>query len=150
MRKEGYTLAELMIVVLIMGVMAAVAIPRLQVKAIRHKKADAVARKIVSDLRRARAMALHDAAINANGYEILMIGSPFTGYQIDNLDSLETLDTFTFESNVTVTSGADQFDFGPLGNLTKGVGSTLNVSSEEQSYTISFVTATGTVVLTED
>jgi len=133
-----------------MGVLAAVTVPRLQWTAIRHKEAHAAARKLLGDLRRARAMAMSDAATNNKGFEIVTDGtSPATGYDIDNLDSHETVDTVTFDTHVIVTAGDDKYDFGPLGNLTKG-GDDIVIASDGQSYTISFVASTGAVILTEN
>ncbi len=149
MKKEGYTFTELMVVVLIMGVMAAVAIPRLQFKVIRHKEADSAARKLVSDLRRARSLALRDAASNSAGYRIHLIGSaPFSGYNLTHVGTVEIMDTVTFDTHVTVTSGIVNYKFGPLGNLTHGAGGQIEISSEDQSYSISIVVATGAVILT--
>ena len=149
MKQNGFTFAEIVVVVLIMGVLAAVTVPRLQWTAIRYKQAHAAARKLVADLRRARAMAMTDAATNNKGFEIVMVGHPSTtGYQLEDLDSHDTLETVTFDTHVTVAAGDSKYDFGPLGNLTKG-GNDIVITSEGRSYTISFVSTTGAVVLTE-
>ena len=92
-------------------------------------------------------MALRDAAENAKGFELQRIGTPWTGYQIDNLDSHVTLDTRTFDSGITV-NGGQKYDFGRLGNLTTG-GSAIVLSADGKTYTITFVAATGAVKCTE-
>jgi hypothetical protein len=73
-----------------------------------------------------------------------------TGYDIDDLDSHDTLDTYVFDDDVTVTAGTNKYDFGPLGNLTKGEGTEITVAFDTVSLTISFVATTGAVILTEN
>lgn len=151
MRKNGFTLIEAVLVVLILGVMTAVALPRLQFAAIHQSEARGEAQRLVADLRRVRSMALRDAATNSKGYEVVMDNAGVTaGYSVDDLDSHDTLDTHTFKGNVTVTAGTDKYDFGPLGNLTKGQGTEITVASDGVSLTISFVATTGAVILTEN
>jgi prepilin-type N-terminal cleavage/methylation domain-containing protein len=151
MRKNGFTFVEIVVVVLILGVMTAVTIPRLHFGAIYQRESDIEARRLVADLRRIRSMALRDAATNSKGYEVVMNNTGVTtGYRIDNLNSHDTLDTYTFDSHVTVDAGGIKYSFGPMGNLTKGQGTEITVSFEDTSYTISFVASTGTVILTED
>ena len=95
-------------------------------------------------------MALRDAAVNSKGFEVTMSSAGVcTGYSIDNLDSHATVDTHSFDTDVTVTAGSVNYAFGPLGNLTKGQGTVIGVASDGVSYQISFVSSTGAVVLTE-
>ncbi|MCF7974380.1 MAG: prepilin-type N-terminal cleavage/methylation domain-containing protein [Phycisphaerae bacterium] len=151
MRKKGFTFVEIVVVVLILGVITAVTVPRLPFDAIFQKESEVEARRLVTDLRRIQSMALRDAAINSKGYEMVMENTGVTaGYRIDNLDSHEIVDTHTFNEHATVTAGGLKYSFGPMGNLTKGQGTEITVSYGTKSYTISFVAATGTVILTKD
>lgn len=151
MRQTGYTLIEVVMVVVLLGVMTAVALPRLNFAVVRQSVARAEARRLVADLRRVRSMALRDAAINNKGFEMVMESSGVcTGYEVCNLDSHATLYTYVFDDDVTVTAGTDKYDFGPLGDLTKGQGTEITVASEALSFTISFVATTGAVILTEN
>jgi Tfp pilus assembly protein FimT len=148
--RRAFTLAELILIVVILGVFAAIAVPRLDYGIVKRYKAEATAKKIVTDLRRVRGLATANAANNTNGFALRMLGpDPYTGYEIVNLDTAATIDSHSIDSAVTVASAASQFDFGPFGNLTS-TNTQLTVSADGKIFTIGFVTATGTVTCAEN
>lgn len=148
--RRATSLVELMFVVVIIAVFALVAVPRLDYAIVKRYKAEATARKIVTDLRRVRGLATANAAKHTNGFSLRMLGSgPYTGYEIVNLDTGAAIDSHTIDSEVTVTGVGGQFEFGLLGNLTS-VFTELIVSAEGKSFTIGIVTATGTVTCVEN
>lgn len=141
--RKAYTLAEMVIVSVIIGIMASIAIPRLNLAAIYKQTADTVARKLVTDLRRTRMMAIANASSNTSGYELKMLGSsPYSSYEINNLDTSATVDTHTVDSNIDCTGGSS-FQFGPFGNLLGGSDTQLTVGSSGRSFTITITSATG-------
>jgi len=146
----GYSLAELILIVLILAALTAVAVPRMQFAALRRQKADTVARKIATDLRLTRRLAITNAAENVYGYALNMTGgSPYSGYEIVDLETSEVVDSHSIDSEVSCTGGSS-FEFGPLGNQTGGIGGTqLTVTSEGKSFTVTVVSATGAVKCTE-
>jgi prepilin-type N-terminal cleavage/methylation domain-containing protein len=147
---KGYSLVELIIVVLFIGIFAAIAVPRINFGTISKQQADTIARKIVVDLRRTRALALLDAAGNSSGFALNMTGSsPYNDYEIENLDTSATVDTHSFDSAVGC-SGGNNFEFGPLGNLITGSDSSLTVAAEGRSFTITIIPATGAVKCAEN
>ena len=137
-------------VVLIIGALTYIAVPRLNLGALYRKQADTVARRIVTDLRRTRSLAISDAANNTDGYRLEMTGSsPYSGYRIVNLDTSDVVDMLEIESAVSCTGGST-FSFGRLGELKTGSDDSLVVSGSGESFTISIVSATGMVRCVEN
>jgi len=142
---KGYSLTELIIVVAFIGAFAAVAVPRINFSAITKQKADTVARRIASDLRRTRRLAISDAASNSTGYKMSMIGgATYTGYEIVNLSNGQTVDTLTIDSEISCTGGQN-FSFGPLGNLTTPQ-TQLGVEGSGKALLITVTPATGMII----
>jgi len=146
MSRSGHTLAELVVVVLVVAVLACIAVPRLQFATVHRANADIMARTLATDLRRARAAAILYAAENTDGFAVVMNGAPdrYTGYEIVNLKDSDVLKHHEIPAAVCC-SGGGRFEFGPLGNLKEGSDTQLQVSSEGRTSTITVVPATGMV-----
>ncbi|UCE99537.1 MAG: hypothetical protein JSV82_00240 [Planctomycetota bacterium] len=143
--KKAYTLVELFILLSIVAALTVIAVPRLKLDTLYRIKADTVARKVVADLMLTRALAINNSATNVDGFAMNMLGSsPYTGYEIVNLDTSEVVDTYTVDSLISLTGGTP-FQFGPLGNLLDGSATQLNVSSQGKTFTITVISATGGV-----
>lgn len=146
-KKKAHTLVELIVIIVILGALAFIAIPRLRFAALYRKQADTVTRKIVTDLRRTRQLAISDAATNTDGFALNRTGLT---YEIVDLSDGTTIPNGTFSIDPKITcSGGTSFQFGPLGNLT-GSDSQLTVSAEGKTFTISITTATGIIQCTEN
>jgi prepilin-type N-terminal cleavage/methylation domain-containing protein len=149
-QRKAYSLIELIIVVLILAALSFVAVPRLQYAAVHRQRSETVARKIVTDLRRTRSLAILHAADNNVGFAINMSGSPpYSGYQIVNLSDSSVIDSHSIGSSITC-SGGSQFKFGPLGNLKTGSGTQLTVTADSKTCTVTIVSATGMVKCVEN
>ncbi len=146
-KRAAYSLVELILIVLFVAVLASIAVPRLKFTALHRKQADTVARKIVTDLRRTRSLAVSDAANNTNGFALRMSGSaPYTGYEIVNYNTMAVVDSHAIDRAITVNcTDGNTFRFGPLGNLITGGGTGVTVSADGKVFTISIVSATGTI-----
>jgi len=149
--KTAYSVTELIIFVLFLGIFAAITVPKMTFFIISKQKAETFANKVVTDLRRTRRLAISDAATNTDGYGLNMTGgSPYTGYEIVNLKTSTTITngTFSIDSDISCTGGAN-FQFGPLGNLKTGSGTQLTVAAGEKTFTITITSATGMVKCVE-
>ena len=147
---KAYSLVELIIIVLFIGILAAITVPRIDFAIVSKQKVDTVTRKIVTDLRRTRGLAISNAANNTSGYELKLTGSgPYTGYDIINLDDSTVVDSLEIDPDVTCTSGDDDFIFGPMGNLTSSEYQ-LNIAVQGRSFTITIIPATGMVKCVEN
>ena len=149
-KKTAFSFVETIIVVIFLGIVAAIAVPKLNFSVTSKQKAETLAWKIVTDLRRTRMLAVTNAAANTAGYALNMTGSsPYTGYEIQNLDSSDIIDSFIIDSDISCTGGVN-FQFGPLGNLLAGSENQLFVSASGKSYTISITPATGMIKCEEN
>ena len=147
---SGYSFAEIVIIVLIVGVLTAIAVPRIGFSTVFRCRAETAALKITTDLRRTRRLAISDAAGNSRGFQLKMNGiSPYSSYEIVSLDSLSSVDFHIIDNGVSCTGDSD-FRFGPLGNLLSSGDSQIVISSAEKSYTISVIPATGLVKCQEN
>jgi len=147
--RRAFSLAELMLIVVILGVFAAIAVPRLDYGIVKRYKAEAEARKIVTGLRLARALAISEAATNPKGFDLNMLGgSPYTGFEIENADTKAIVNTCTIDSDISVT-GDSAFKFEPLGTMQTGDGQ-LTVSAEGRSFTITVSGATAVTKCVEN
>ena len=149
-RRAAFSLAELMLIVVILGVFAAIAIPRLDYAIVRRYKAEAEARKIVTGLRLVRALAISQAATNSKGFDLNMLGgSPYTGFEIENANTKAIVETRTIDSDVSVTGDA-KFKFTLLGALQTAGDLQLNVFAEGKSFTITVFGVTGVAECVEN
>jgi Tfp pilus assembly protein FimT len=151
-KAEAYSLVEVILVVLFIGIFAAITVPRLNFAIISKNEAETTAKKIVTDLRRTRRMAISDAASNTEGFELQMLGAgPYDSYQIENRDTSEVVEVHEIDSAVTVNcSNSKKFSFEPLGNRKGGEDGNITISAEGKTFTITVVRATGMIKCTEN
>lgn len=148
-KDRAFSLVEMIIVVMWLGILAVIAVPRLNRAAISKHKARAAATKIVTDLRRTRRLAISAAANNTLGYTLNIFGSSPYGYEIKNLDGGAVLESHTVDSEVSFTGGT-KFEFGPLGNLSEASDTQLIVSAGGKNLTITIIPATGMIKCSEN
>jgi Tfp pilus assembly protein PilE len=153
-KDRAFSFVEVMIIFAWIGILAAIAVPRLNFAVFSRQKAEHITRKVVTDLRLTRRLAISDAAGNTKGFQLKMVGpSPYTSYEIENIDTHVTVATHSLDPGVTITCPTGiTFAFGPLGNLEVGSGDEMeiNVSAEGRSFTLTILSATGAVKCTEN
>lgn len=151
-QRAAFSFVELIIIVVFLGIFAIVAVPRFNYAIISKQKVETTARKIVTDLRLTRRLAISDAANNTQGFELKMVGSvPYASYEIENVNTKATYASYTLDSDVSIsTPTGTKFIFGPLGNLDPGSATQIIVSNEDRSFTITINSATGTIKCVEN
>jgi type II secretory pathway pseudopilin PulG len=143
--RKAYTLVELLIVIVMVGALTFVAVPRLQFGLKHRQQAEATAWKIVTGLRRTRSLAILHAATKPAGFALKFRSSgSSTICEIVDIASSSVVDSKTVDSTVTCTGGV-KFEFGPLGALKPQSDTSLSVSAMGKTLTISIVPATGMV-----
>src|SRR4030065_1763134 len=141
-KSNAHTLIELIIIVAMLAALAFIVAPRLQFPTLYRKQADTVARKIVTDLRRTRQLAITNAVTNSNGYALSITG--LTYQIVDGNGTPIPNGTFSIDPQISC-SGGTNFRFGPLGNLTVSDSNQLTVSADGKNFTISITSATGMI-----
>jgi Tfp pilus assembly protein FimT len=151
-QKKAFTLIEIILVVLFLGIVMVIAVPRLSSAGSSRQKADGLAKKLTTDLRRTRMLAISNAATNTTGFTLEMAGlSPYSGYQIIDDSNSTVVDSQTIDPQVSVScAGSNLFSFGPLGNVLSGSGVQITVSASGKTLTINITSATGMVQCTEN
>jgi prepilin-type N-terminal cleavage/methylation domain-containing protein len=146
-QKKAFTLIEVILVVLFLGIVAAIAIPRLSSSAASGQKVDGLAAKFVTDLRRTRMLAISNAATNTTGFTLQMTGSApyYSGYQIIDDSNSTVVDSQTIDSNININFAGSTFSFGPSGSLRTGSDTRLRILTQSRYYLISIYGATGMV-----
>ncbi len=151
-KQTAFSFVELIIVVMLLSIFAVMAVPRFNYAIISRQRADTVARKIVTDLRLTRRLAISDAANNTQGYELKMVAPvPYHSYEIENVDTKATVASHTIDSSVTLGNPTGiRYIYGPLGNLSAGSATQMTVSAEGKTFTITINSATGSIKCVEN
>ena len=144
-RLRAHTLVEVITVVLILSILACVAVPRLNLAAVTGTKTDGVLHRITTDLRRARANAIQQAAWNSKGFALVMTGGePYTGFEIVDLSDSTVAASADIPDDVCC-SGGERFEFSPLGDLRGDSDMGLRIAGDSKTYLLTIVPATGAV-----
>ncbi len=152
LKRAAFSFVELIIIVSFLGIFAVIALPRFNYAILSKQKAGTVARKIVTDLRLTRRLAISDAANNTQGFELKMVGSiPYNSYEIENVDTKATISSHVLDSSLGISCPTGtRFIYGPLGNLENGSATAMIISAGGRSFTITINSATGTIKCVEN
>ncbi|MFH1395284.1 MAG: GspH/FimT family pseudopilin [Candidatus Omnitrophota bacterium] len=140
---KGYTLIELLFIIAVIAVLAAVAVPRLGIPFTKKAKLRVTARSMLSGLRYTRRLAI----TNDENYR-LNVNSSAKEYEIYDAGNTQIGNTQTIDPAITI-SGDKDFIFEPLGNASSSSDTTISLSAEGTQITITVTVSTGRAVMTE-
>jgi len=90
-------------------------------------------------------LAITHAARSPEGFALAMDGSePYDSYQIIDEHGPAAVTTCTIPAGVRCRGGR-RFEFGPLGNLQTGSDTRLQIRTQDKTYLLEIVPATGAV-----
>lgn len=147
-KKKGFTLIEVIVVVILVAVMAAVALPHYRVDYTTKVRMKNAVLQIVSDIRYTRRLAVTD--IDANRYIIRFYFADHTyGIYRNSISQANLIGELnTIPSEIT-PSGQRRYNFFQLGNANYSGSGILTLTGPSYTYTISVIKATGKVTITE-
>ena len=148
MRKDrGFSFIELILAAAVLAALTAVSLPRLNFSVIRKQHARTLARQLTAELRFTRSLSLTEAASNSDGYELAFTGSaPYSGWEVRSRRTGAAVHEFSIDNDAVKCSGGSRFQFSPLGSLSAGSDSSLEVASGDLAYKISVIPSTGAVL----
>jgi len=141
MRKTGYSLVEVLMVVCLLAILAAIAVPRMGADFIVKMKVRTTARNLMSDLRYARRL-----AITRNESHTLNVNAANNEYSIHNSAGAQVGETRSVDSAITLDADKT-FMFESLGNanFVSDIGVSLSTDGNKAELTI--IAATGRIDL---
>ncbi|HUX02562.1 MAG: prepilin-type N-terminal cleavage/methylation domain-containing protein [Phycisphaerae bacterium] len=141
--RSAFTLVEVILVVILMGVLAAVAIPRFAGSALWGLEGEGSVRSVVATLHLARRMAIDRAATRPNGFYVVCSGASYYIYSPDT-GAVEG-ETKTLFDGWTFAKGY-KLGFNSLGAETGLAGTdTVNIVGHGTTWLISVSGPTGSV-----
>ena len=140
MQKRGYTLIEVLFVIIVLAILAGIAIPRLGVLFSTKMKVKTAAQRIVSDLRYARRLAITN---NKDNYK-LSIDSSENEYRIYDPGDTQIGETRSIDSDITISADKD-FIFELLGNASISSDTNVSLSAGGNQADIIVTVATGRI-----
>lgn len=139
MNKNGYTAIEILFVVIVIAVLAAVAIPRLGVSFTVKMKVKTAAHRLTADLRLTRRYAI----TNNENYK-LSVDAAGKEYSIYDSTNTQVGITRTIDTSITVSADKN-FIFEPMGNSSALSDTGVSLSASGNQWDITLTTATGMV-----
>jgi prepilin-type N-terminal cleavage/methylation domain-containing protein len=140
--RSAVTLLELILVLVIMGILAAVAVPRFARSTLWTTEGETAARKVLAAARLARRMAVDQAATRPNGFHLICSGDVYSIYAPDKPgaegEGMHLPSGWTFRSAYTV-----KFDtLGAISNYAPGSGF-VDIVGHGETWRLELIQETG-------
>ncbi|MFH1504237.1 MAG: GspH/FimT family pseudopilin [Candidatus Omnitrophota bacterium] len=136
-KRRSYSFIEVLFVVIVIAVLAAIAVPRLGLGFAVKMKVKTAAQRLVSDLRLTRRLAI----TNNQDYK-LSVDSSAKEYSIYDSSETQTGVTRTLDSTLTISADKD-FIFESLGNASSTSDTSISLSADGNQADITVTVATG-------
>ncbi len=147
--KKGFTLIEIIFVVVLLGIIAAVTIPRFSVDFNTKQRIKSEAQKIVANIRYTRRLAITD--IDSTRYIVrFYYGSDNYGIYRNTVNPANLIGDLIPIPPELNASGETRIRFYNQGNCDLQAGGVIDINSGGFSYSITVQTATGKVRLIEN
>ena len=136
--RAGFTLMELVMVVAVLSILTAIAIPRIGWGTMGGVQAETTAREFSGHLRLARSLAISNAASNSDGYKV-EIHTVQKYFRIKN-EATNTIvkGPITIPEGVTADAPSSmyRFHFTPLGKLQSGTTKTVQFTKSGKTVVV--------------
>jgi prepilin-type N-terminal cleavage/methylation domain-containing protein len=145
--RAGFTLVELIMVVAVLAILMAIAIPRMGWGMMDKMQAETTARKFSDYLKLARSLAITHASSNSDGFECTLRFNLMDDYWAIRIVNRVTSDVVKGPSKLPegVTKDGDiTFQFTPLGKLQSGTTKTVRFTKSGNTSIVT-VTAIGRI-----
>jgi len=140
--RSAVTLPELILVLVILGILAAVAVPRFAESNLLATKAEGSVKDVVATLRLARRMAIDRAATNPNGFYVIGSGDTYAIYASDTGQTegepKRLADGWLFQTGYKIQFNA----LGSVANLANGMN-VIDIRKGGETWRIELYGATG-------
>ncbi|MCH7556605.1 MAG: prepilin-type N-terminal cleavage/methylation domain-containing protein [Planctomycetes bacterium] len=146
--RAGFTLTELIMVVAVLAILMAIAIPRMGWGMMDKMQAETTARKFSDHLKLARSLAISNAGSNPDGYEVRVYINDGI-YKVIHGATLKLVKPLIYlPEGVTMSASlaTTVFDFTPLGKLQSGTTKTVQFTKSGNTSIVT-VTAIGRITV---
>lgn len=137
--RRAYTLIEILFVIVFLGIMAVMALPRLSTSLIVKMRVKTSAQNLISGIRLTRRL-----AVTNNENHRLSVNSSNNEYIVYDSSNVQVGNTEYIDSEVIISADKD-FIFESLGNLSALSDTDVSLTSSTKQADISLVVATGRV-----
>jgi len=144
--RQGFTLIEMLVVVVIMGILAGVGIVRISKTSVFMAESERVARRLVADLRVAHSSAIatgknHYLSFTQSGGRL----SGYAAYRVETGGDVQVEAHRTVPGGVALVGSAARAEFTPMGDALAAYSYTVTCPGWE--YTVTVTLATGAVAI---
>jgi len=141
-RNKGFSLIELSFIIVLMGILIAITVPRLGSDGVSTKRLEVTSKALATDLQYARQLAI--STKTTHYVYVDDFNNEFAVYESSVQASNIVKPAYSFNSSISV-NGDDTFGFEANGSIVVGSGTSIELDDAGDEWTISVVPATGSI-----